>query len=162
MGPRKCKGRFPLPCPPWSSFAWMVQEVLVRCLRTFKDVYENDAESITKLIRQEKTSAEIRGEFFRTKSRVNFAGGFLVEFFRAFFLGKKEGKLHGKIQIGIWELRGQNLHWRDPALIIPQTISCVTEVITQIKFISQEICLYNQLAIARLDYTQEHPLHHTN
>ena len=45
---------------------------------------------------QEKASAEIRGEFFRTKSRVNFVGDFLVDFSglfplekRAFFLGKK-------------------------------------------------------------------------
>ena len=41
---------------------------------------------------------------------------------------------------------------------------CVTEVITQIKCIPQEIslCNSNRLAIARLDYTQEHPLHYTN
>ena len=37
---------------------------------------------------QEKASAEIRGEFFRTKSRVNFAGDFLVDFFGPFSLEK--------------------------------------------------------------------------
>ena len=40
---------------------------------------------------QEKASAEIRGEFFRTNSRVNFAG-FFGGFFGAFFLGKTGGK----------------------------------------------------------------------
>ena len=35
-----------------------------------------------------KGSAEIRGEFFRTKSWVNFAGDFVVEFFGPFSLGK--------------------------------------------------------------------------
>ena len=73
---------------------------------------------------QEKASAEIRGEFFRTKSRVNFAGDFLVDFF--FFWpfslekigGKKiHQKIHGKIQIGIWEFRGQNPHCRNLALL---------------------------------------------
>ena len=38
---------------------------------------------------QEKASAEIRGEFLRTKSRVNFAGDFLVDFFGPFSLAKK-------------------------------------------------------------------------
>ena len=37
---------------------------------------------------QEKASAEIRGEFFRTKSQVNFAGDFLVDFFGPFSLEK--------------------------------------------------------------------------
>ena len=41
---------------------------------------------------QERASAEIRGEFFQTKSRVNFAGDFLVDFFRGFFLGKNRRK----------------------------------------------------------------------
>ena len=45
---------------------------------------------------------------------------------------------------------------------IPQTILCVTEVITQIKLIPRETFLCNRLAIARLHYTQEHPLHYTN
>ena len=39
-----------------------------------------------------KASAEIRGEFFRTKSRVNFAGDFLVDYFWPFSLGKIGGK----------------------------------------------------------------------
>ena len=45
---------------------------------------------------------------------------------------------------------------------IRQTIFCATEVITQIKVIAQEIFLCNRLAIARLNHTQEHPLHYTN
>ena len=46
--------------------------------------------------------------------------------------------------------------------LIPLTIFRVTEVITQIKSLPQEIFLCNRLAIARLNYTQEHPLHYTN
>ena len=37
---------------------------------------------------QEKASAEIQGEFFRTKSQVNFARDFVVDFFRPFSLEK--------------------------------------------------------------------------
>ena len=70
---------------------------------------------------QEKASAEIRGEFFRTNSRVNFAVDFLVDLFGPFSLEKKEEKIHPKIhgnfQIRIWEFRGQNPHCKDPALI---------------------------------------------
>ena len=40
----------------------------------------------------EKASAEIRGEFFRTKSRVKFAGDFLVDFFGSFSLEKNRRK----------------------------------------------------------------------
>ena len=43
-------------------------------------------------ILQEKASAEIRGEFFRTKSQVNFAGDFSVDFFGPFSLEKIGGK----------------------------------------------------------------------
>ena len=68
---------------------------------------------------QEKASAEIRGEFFRTKSRVNFAGDFLW-IFGPFPWKKQEEKIHpkvhSKIQIEIWELRSQNPHCKDPAL----------------------------------------------
>ena len=45
---------------------------------------------------------------------------------------------------------------------IPQTIVCVTEDVTQSKAIPQEIFWCNRLAIARLNYTQEHPLDYTN
>ena len=41
--------------------------------------------------RQEKASAEIRGEFFRTKCWVNFAGDFLVDFFLLLSHWKKTG-----------------------------------------------------------------------
>ena len=41
---------------------------------------------------QEKASAEIRGEFFRTNSDLNFAGDFSVDFFLLFFLGKNRRK----------------------------------------------------------------------
>ena len=41
---------------------------------------------------QEKASAEIRREFFRTKSWVNFAGDFLVDLFGPFSLEKSGGK----------------------------------------------------------------------
>ena len=41
---------------------------------------------------QEKASAEIRGEFFRPNSRVNFAVDFLVDFFGPFSLEKIGGK----------------------------------------------------------------------
>ena len=41
---------------------------------------------------QEKASAEMRGEFFRTKSWVNFVGDFLVDFFGPFSLEKIGGK----------------------------------------------------------------------
>ena len=41
---------------------------------------------------QEKASAEIRGEYFRTKSWVNFAGDFFWGFFGPFSLEKTEGK----------------------------------------------------------------------
>ena len=37
---------------------------------------------------QEKVSAEIRREFFRTKSQVNFAGDVFVDFFGPFSLDK--------------------------------------------------------------------------
>ena len=72
-------------------------------------------------VSQEKASAEIRGEFIRTKSWVNFAGDFFGGFFRAFFLGKKREekfylKIHGKIQIRIWEFRDQNPHCKNQAL----------------------------------------------
>ena len=41
--------------------------------------------------------------------------------------------------------------------LIPQTTLCATEAITQIiKLIHQEMFLCNRLAIARLNYTQEH------
>ena len=36
------------------------------------------------------------------------------------------------------------------------------EVLTEIKLNPQEIFLCNRLATARLNYTQEHPLHYTN
>ena len=45
---------------------------------------------------QEKASAEIRGEFLRTKSRVNFAGDFLVDFFGPFSLEKIGRKIPPK------------------------------------------------------------------
>ena len=41
---------------------------------------------------QEKASAEIRGEFFRPNSQVNFAVDFLVDFFGPFSLEKTGGK----------------------------------------------------------------------
>ena len=41
---------------------------------------------------QEKASAEIRGEFFRPNSRVDFAVDFLVDFFGPFSLEKTGGK----------------------------------------------------------------------
>ena len=73
------------------------------------------------LISQEKASAEIRGEFFRIKSWMNFTGDFWG-IFRAFISNKQEEKIHpqihGKIQIRIWELRGQNPHCKDLPLII--------------------------------------------
>ena len=47
-------------------------------------------------ISQEKASAEIRGEFFRTKSRVNFAGDFWWIFFGPFSLEKMGGKIFGR------------------------------------------------------------------
>ena len=77
----------------------------------------------TDIVCQEKASAEIRGDsFFRTQSRVNFAGDFLVDFFGPFSLEKEEEKIHQKIhrkiQIGIWEFRGQNPHCRNLALIV--------------------------------------------
>ena len=66
-----------------------------------------------------KASAEIRGEFFPTKSWVNLQGNF-GGFFRPFVHGKTGGnnppKIHGKIQIRIWEFRGQNPHCKDLAL----------------------------------------------
>ena len=70
---------------------------------------------------QEKASAEIRGEFFRPNSRVNFAMDFLVDFFGPFSLEEKQEekihqKIHGNFQIRIWEFRGQNSHCKDPAL----------------------------------------------
>ena len=44
------------------------------------------------MIFQEKASAEVRGEFFRPNSRVNFAVDFLVDFFGPFSLEKTGGK----------------------------------------------------------------------
>ena len=72
---------------------------------------------------QEKASAEIRGEFFRTNSWVNFAADFLVDLFGPFSLEKKQEekstqKIHGNFQIRIREFRGQNPHCKDPALTI--------------------------------------------
>ena len=60
---------------------------------------------------------------FPNKVPGEFCGGFFGGFFRAFFLGKNRRnkttpKIHGKIQIGIWEFRGQNPHCKDPALKI--------------------------------------------
>ena len=76
---------------------------------------------------QEKASAEIRGEFCRTKSQMNFAVDFLVDFFGPFSLGKQEEKIHtkihGKIQIRIWEFRGQNPHCK--ALVLKLLIFVV-------------------------------------
>ena len=70
---------------------------------------------------QEKASAEIRGEFFRTNSRVNFAVDFCRGFFRAFFLGKKTGGRNPpqnprQCSNQSLEFRGQNAHCKDPAL----------------------------------------------
>ena len=46
----------------------------------------------SKLKRQEKASAEIRGGIFPTKFLCEFCGGFFGGFFRAFFLGKNRRK----------------------------------------------------------------------
>ena len=58
-----------------------------------------------------------RGIFPNTKSWVNFAGDF-----SGLFPWKKQEetihpKIHGKIQIRIWELRGQNPHCKDLVLM---------------------------------------------
>ena len=55
-----------------------------------------------------------------------FAGGIFWWIFSGLFPWKKQEekstpKIHGKIQIGIWELRGQNPHCKDPALKITNT-----------------------------------------
>ena len=54
---------------------------------------------------REKASAEIRGEFLRTKSWVNFAGDFLVDFFGPFSL-EKNSPVGQKRQI---DVAGQKL-----------------------------------------------------
>ena len=49
-----------------------------------------------------------------------FCGGFSGGFFGAFLLGNRgkiHPKIHGKIQIRVWELRGQNPHCKDLPLI---------------------------------------------
>ena len=78
---------------------------------------------------QEKASAEIRGEFFRPNSRVNFAVDFLVDFFGPFSLEKNRRKKSTQkstaiFKSGIWEFRGQNPHCKDPALINPTPLTC--------------------------------------
>ena len=93
-------------------------------IRFFREVFRSFYAfcSYPLALSQEKASAEIRGEFFRTKSQVNFTGDFSVDFFGLFSLekigGKIHQKIHGKIQIGIWELRGQNPHCRNLALAL--------------------------------------------
>ena len=54
---------------------------------------------------------------------MNFGGDFWVEFFGPFSLEKIGGekihpKIHSKIQVGIWEFRGQNPHCKDLALTV--------------------------------------------
>ena len=48
------------------------------------------------IIFQEKASAEIRGEFYPTKSWVKFAGAFLVDFSGLFPWREHVEKIHGK------------------------------------------------------------------
>ena len=103
---------------PWSEF-WSE-------FPHFMGVGVVPAPSTFVLALREKASAEIRGEFFRTNSRVNFAADFLVDFFGPFSLeggggGKIHPKIHGNFQIRIWEFRGQNPHCKDPALIFCPT-----------------------------------------
>ena len=62
---------------------------------------------------QEKDSAEIRGEFFRTNTWVNFAGGGLVYFRWKKLEDKIHPKIHSKIQMRLWEFRGQNPHCKN-------------------------------------------------
>ena len=62
---------------------------------------------------------------FPNKLQGKFCGGFLGGFLGPFSLEKTGGqkihlKIHGKIQIGIWELRGQNPHCKDLALIFSE------------------------------------------
>ena len=79
---------------------------------------------------QAKAFAEIRGDFL-SKVLGEFCGGFfggwilrgdfLEDFFGLFPWRKQEEKIHppkihGKIQIRIWEFRGQSPHCKDPAL----------------------------------------------
>ena len=64
---------------------------------------------------QEKGSCRNPRGIFPNKALENFAGDFI----RPFSLEKRRKihpKIHGKIQIRIWELRGQNPHRKDLAL----------------------------------------------
>ena len=60
------------------------------------------------------------GNFSEQSPASGFCGGFFGGFFRALFLGQKIGinppKNPRRNSIGIWELRGQNPHSKDPAL----------------------------------------------
>ena len=57
---------------------------------------------------------------FPNKVPSEFCGDFLVDFFGPFSLEKTGGKIHpkihGKIQIRLWEFRGQNPHCKNLAL----------------------------------------------
>ena len=69
---------------------WPYNESLKISLRKVFDSV-NESQILT-ANRQEKASAEIRGEFFRPNSRVNFAVDFLVDFFGPFSLEKNRRK----------------------------------------------------------------------
>ena len=89
---------------------------------------------------QEKASAEIRGNFSEKKSWVNFAVDFWVDFSGLLPWEKQEEKIHpkihGKMQIRIWEFRGQNPHCKDPALRIFLKIGSDSKSRSQITEIS--------------------------
>ena len=75
----------------------------------------------TKQINREKASAEIRVEFIQPKLWVNFWGDFWWIFWGLFSWEnrtiKSTQKSTAKIQIGIWEFRGESPHCKDLALI---------------------------------------------
>ena len=83
-------------CAEHSRWVWRIRPSLTRAgvffLRDTPEPWQLKAPGPKPTINQEKASAEIQGEFFRTKSRVNYAGDLLVDFFGPFSLEKIGGK----------------------------------------------------------------------
>ena len=97
----------------WQKFAYTT-------CKTSRFVCQSILKANMRTSYQEKASAEIRGEFFRPNSQVNFAVDFLVDFSGLFPWKKQEAKIHPKNprqfsnqNLGV---SGQNPHCKDPAL----------------------------------------------